>query len=72
MTGGKFVPKRGRRLARLFNMPLGTVGHIFDRIHRADPEVRLAAARFGLVELGLENLPTESAAFDLSEFRGRV
>ena len=44
-------PKLGyRSVAKMFNMPMGTVRHIVARTNRDDPDaIRHAAMRFGLI-----------------------
>ena len=50
-------PKLGyRSVAKMFNMPMGTVRHIVARTNRDDPDVRHAAMRFGLIKVNLRGI----------------
>ena len=51
-----------RSVARLFQMPMTTIRHIIERTPRSDPEVRLAAMRFGLIKVRIDDLPRGAVA----------
>ena len=51
-----------RTVAKLFVMPMSTVRGIVKRTPRADPEVRHAAMRFGLIQVRMGGLEGGSTA----------